>query len=128
MYGVAYLEKKDLLTRDYLPPDGVVFYKSRVDPLANTSIKPTLYWTVISSEARHKMRINQLTKLVYRAAEFIGAQVSERLTTTSRSQQNVVVNSLSGGAEQSAERCLVRVDGGRSSRSLPWTQFIGNSD
>ena len=50
----------------------VVVYKSRVDPPPNTAIKPTLYRTVISSEARHKMRINQLTKLVYRAAGIIG--------------------------------------------------------
>ena len=69
-----------------------------------------------------------LRSLFTEPLELSGTQVSERLTTTSRSQQNVVVDSLSGGAGQSAERCLVRVDGGRSSRSLPWTQFIGKSD
>ena len=73
VYSVAHICDRELYSLgDYLPPDGVVFYKSRVDPLANTSIKPTLYRTVISSEARDKMRINQLTKLVYRAAGIIG--------------------------------------------------------
>ena len=73
VYGVAHLEKKKkMYSLETICRQMVVVYKSRVDPLANTSIKPTLYRTVISSEARHEMRINQLTKLVYRAAGIIG--------------------------------------------------------